>query len=100
VNWTISDEDVRRAAGAMPHDDAGCPSPVDVCQRQRLDNAARVLAAAAPALYGRWVTEAFEREAEERAQGSFVHVYLRRLARKYGAAPGDSAVAWAELEGR
>jgi hypothetical protein len=101
VNWIILDEDIRRAAGAMPHDDAGCQDPIGACQQQRLDDAARVLAAAAPALYGRWVAEAFEREAAQRARGSFVHTYLRRLARKYRETSDDGPVlVRAELEER
>lgn len=59
----ITDEDVRRAAGAMPHSDTTCQVPIEDCQRQRLLDAHGVLTAAAYALRARWVAEALDEAA-------------------------------------
>jgi hypothetical protein len=80
---TVTDDDVRRAAAVVPHEDAGCSLLASECQQRRLATARQVLAVAAPEMHSRWVAEAFEAEAERRARGSFVNVYLRRLAQAY-----------------
>lgn len=62
------DDDVRRAAGAMPHADNTCPLPIGECQRQRLQAARAILDAAAPALRARFVADALTQTAAECGQ--------------------------------
>lgn len=64
----ITDEDVRRAAGAMPHDTDACSLTTYQCQRQRLVDAERVLNAAVPALRARLVAEVLNRIAADCGQ--------------------------------
>jgi hypothetical protein len=53
----ITDEDVRRAAGAMPHTDDTCTLPIGECQWQRLQAARTILTAVAPDLRARVAAE-------------------------------------------